>query len=367
MNIFRFFILLSTLSLYSCVEKYDINITNKVDGVVIEASISNLSYNETLKYPSNGRLFQVKLKSLSNVTNIKDKIISNAIVTLIDDRGDRILYTESPPGTYSIKKPEFAAIYGIQYKLNVKIPSGEEFESSWETLPQMETELGELSIEETSIYKYVSAANNEKKIGNFEGINLNVELDKNNSEDYKYYRWTYDLLWIFIAPRPNNSSPVKKCWMTDKHYLNYQTLEKNKTNTNKKLFFIETTGNYRIYTYFSVLISQQVLSEGFYNFNKELNEQGNRTGIFAQPPFNLQTNYKCINGDKSVSGYFGVYTEDMIRWIFNKDDLSYYINNDILEKCGPVQSPAPGPTSCESCMEQLGGPSTSPPLWWTPL
>ena len=364
MNIYRFFILLLTLSLFSCVEKYDINITNKVDGVVIEASISNLSYKKTLELPSDGRLFQVKLKTLSDVSNINDDVISNATVTLVDDRGNKILYTESPPGTYSLNDYEFAAVFGVQYKINVQIPSGEEFESSWETLPQIKTEIAKISTEETSINKYVWGANNEKRIESFEGINLNVDLQKSNSGEYDNYRWTYDLLWVFISPRPKGNSPVKKCWMTDKHYLNFQTLEKNKFETNKELFFIETTGNYRLYTYFSVLISQQVLSEGFYNFNKDLEKQGNRTGIFASPPFNLQTNYKCINGDKSVYGYFGVYTEDMVRWTFNKDDLSYPIINDIAQKCGPVQSPPTGPTSCDSCMEQLGGPSTSPPLWW---
>ncbi|MCK5788215.1 MAG: DUF4249 domain-containing protein [Chlamydiia bacterium] len=363
MNIYRLFILLLTFSLYSCVEKYDINIVNKVDGVVIEATISNISYNKTLKYPSDGRLFQVKLKSLSDVNNVSDKVISNAIVTLIDDRGNRINYTESPPGTYSIYNHDFAAEFGVKYKLNVQVPTGEEFESSWETLPEKETKMGEISVEETSMPRYVWGANNEKRVEYFDGINLNVKLN-NNSKEYKNYRWTYDLLWVFISPRPKNSSPVKTCWMTDKHYLKQQTIEKSKTNSSKKLFFIETIGNYRMYTYFSVLIHQQILSEGFYNFNKDLNKQSNRSGIFATPPFNLQTNYKCINGDKSVYGYFGVITEDATRWVFNKDDLSYPIINDIAETCGPVQSPPTGPTSCDSCMEQLGGPSTSPPLWW---
>ena len=366
MNIYRFFILLITLSFYSCVERYDINITNKIDGVVIEASISNMSYNKTLKYPSDGRLFQVKLKTLSDVNNVSDTPISYAQVTLIEDNGNKTLYTESidTPGTYLLNYYDFAAVFGVKYKLNIKIPSGEEFESSWETLPQMETEVGKLSIEETSINKYVWGANNQKRIESFEGINLNVELQKNNTGEYKYYRWKYDLLWVFISPRPKNSSPFKKCWMTDKHYLNFQTLEKNKLSTNKKLFFIETLENYRLYTYFSVLVSQQVLSEGYYNFNKDLNKQNNNGGIFATPPFNLQTNYKCIKGDKSVYGYFGVYTENATRWVFNEADLSYYLTNDIAQKCGPVQSPAPGPTSCDTCLKQFGGPSTSPPLWW---
>jgi len=369
MNIYRFFILLITLSFYSCVEKYDINITNKIDGVVIEASISNISYNKTIAYPSNGRIFQVKLKTLSDVTNTKDEPISRARVTLIDDRGNKVFYIENNrfPGTYTLNNRDFAAVFGVKYKLNIRIPSGEEFESSWETMPVETTEVGKISIEETAINKYIFGINSEKTIKNFEGIDVNIEMPKNNSEDFKYYRWIYKPIWIYIAPLARASSPVKKCWVTDNSYLGHQTLEKSKfSNYKNKLFFLQTTGNYKVYTYFSVLISQQVLSEGFYNFNKDLDKQGNRGGIFATPPFNLRTNYTCTKGDKSVYGYFEVFTENATRWVFDQYKLSYFITDDLLPICIAAKDIPAEPSGCESCIKIIGFPSTSPPFWWKP-
>ena len=369
MKLNKFYILLLTLSLFSCVEKYEFSVDNDEIGIVIEAFISNKSYTNTVEYPSDGRYFKVKIKHISNVTNVADSVISYANVRLLDNQNNIWNYIEdwNNPGEYKLTDPNFKSIFGVKYKIQVTIPSGEKFESSWETMPVENTILGKTSIEQTSIHKYTWIDEGEKEIRPYPGINVSVKLNENISNDNVYYRWDYEPLWIYIAPFADDDGPVKKCWVTSDYYLNHFTLEEvNKGNYDKNLFFIETKGNNKVYEYFSVLIKQKAVSKDYYHYHKELIEQSsNAGGIYAQPPFNLKTNFTCTEGDAKVVGYFGVYTENATRWVFNKHDLDYGIYNDVKEICEPMMEfPVMAPTPCTSCLKAQGDAKNSPPWWW---
>ena len=50
-------VLFAILCLGACTEKYNFVVIDESGGIVIEAFISNQSYNRTLTYPSDGRHF----------------------------------------------------------------------------------------------------------------------------------------------------------------------------------------------------------------------------------------------------------------------------------------------------------------------
>ena len=55
--------------------------------------------------------------------------------------------------------------------------------------------------------------------------------------------------------------------------------------------------------------------------------------LLDQPPFNLRTNIQSLSGEKKAVGFFGVVKEQATRWHFNKDQLSYNVENAFKEAC----------------------------------
>lgn len=354
----------------SCTERYDFVVKDGTQGIVIEGFISNKSYANTLTYPADGRYFSVKLSQTSDVVNIRGEYILGADVKLLADTGESWKYTESStsPGLYYLLDDSFAAQYSVNYQLNITTSDGDNFTSQWETMPSESTEVGIISIEETTKERYVFIAENETVLKAFNGINLNVRIPKNNEGNEKYYRWSYDPLWVYIAPEAGVASPDRTCWIRTPNYIGGYNLQNEKVGGyDKELIFIQTIDNHRTFEYFSILITQSEMSEGYYYFWKDLLAQSDKGGLYDQPPFNLPTNFTATNNDRNVNGYFGVVTENAYRWTLDKSQLSYEIKDNIAELClidyGP---PAPGELDeCMSCRGyNHGTPVTIPPWWW---
>lgn len=362
-------LIMLVISTFGCVEPYKFEVVNKTDGIVIESFISNKSYNNTLTYPSEGRYFTVKLGRISDVTNEHDEKIDGAIVTLINNNGEEWIFGEyGDVGIYELRDNNFAAMYGDKYQLNVQIPTGESFQSEWVELPNDNTELGEVSFNETTVDEYVWINEEERTLREFNGIDVFIEVPENKEKKDYFYKWNYDPLWVYTAPEAQRTSINKTCWVESPYYLNHHTILKDQNGDySNKLFFMKTTDNKRIFEYFSVLITQTVMSEDYYYFCKDLESQNQSGGIYDQPPFNLPTNYTAINNEMSVNGYFTAVVENAIRWEFNKDQLSYWVEDNIARLCIEQNDP-PGPpinpNPCKDCTATDGDAANTPPNWW---
>ena len=228
--------------------------------------------------------------------------------------------------------------------------------------------MGPISIKENTFDKYVWRAVDEKVLTTFKGIDVSIQVPEQEKSEPIYYRWSYDPLWLYSAPEAKQGSNERVCWIRTPYYLKHFILEKATFGGyNKEQFFIQTTGNDRVFEYFSALITQSVVSEGYYYFWKDLLAQSDKGGLYDQPPFNLTTNFTAVNNDHTAHGYFGVVTENATRWVFDPKQLSYAIHNNIAELCLiSYGGPAPGEKdACESCMwYTFGTPSNQPPWWW---
>lgn len=348
-----------------CVEPYDFVIEDKEPRLVIEGTISDKSFNETLLYPSDGRRFSVKLTYTSNVSNERVQPVSYASVILLDDVGTTIAYNEVQNGIYEIMDPDFKAVPGRAYKLRVNLPNDEIYESSWERLPEyVSLPVGEIGFDETEkvTYQYVEK---EKKVRTIKGIDVFVHVPTRDPDQTIYYRWDFSTHWIFIAPLPPVFSPVKKCWVAGTRYLSdYRLLADHVGGYKANLFFMPTEGNERIFEDFTVLVHQKVLSEDYFNFLKEMQEQDQDALRSDKPPYNLKTNITAVNGGRAPIGYFAVIGEEARRWYFNVNDLSYLVPNKLRQSC---QGPPPfvPPPGCENCIEYQSGLATNvEPDWW---
>jgi hypothetical protein len=352
------------------VEPFEFVVENQGPGIAIESQISNVSYSESLEYPSDGRYFKVILRRTSDVINTHDQMISGADVMLNDDSGLEWHYSEAPsdPGKYYLLDDDFKAIQGRMYRIIVQVADDETYESSWEQLPDPAPAMGNIGFKESEIFKQVRESG-EEVIKSIPGIWMGIELPEIDDSESLFYRWDFEPMWVYEAPFASISQPdvFKTCWAINEYYLSdYEVHTDISGGYTKDLLFIEVPGNERILWDFSLLVRQYTVSDKFYNFWNELKQQTQRGNIFDAPPYNLQTNFTSITGNNSVSGYFGVVQEQATRWYFKTGDLSYPTEEFITRVCEEDLSgpgfPAPG---CLDCMGYENGiPTNIRPEWW---
>ena len=151
----------------------------------------------------------------------------------------------------------------------------------------------------------------------------NISVPENNTGEVIRYRWTYSPMWIYRAPLSSVIDQGHVCWATDENYLKTYALQEDRAGGYKEdLFFMQTVRNERIFEKFSVLVTQHVMDDRYYNFWKEMKERNEASALAEIPPYNLQTNYFSTTDDKRVTGYFGVVSEQARRWYFSRNDLS---------------------------------------------
>lgn len=355
----------------SCIEPYEFSIYNKQPTLVVEAQISDASFVETLDYPSDGRYFTMKLSHTSDVTNSKGKPVSEASVVLLSDQGEQWHYVKSDKdaGSYLLKDKDFEAKAGVNYRIQIKLDNGEQYESSWESLPLVnEHAIGPVNFEEVEKEMYKVKVG-ENVLTEVKGISTSISILNVGAVSPVYYKWNLSPSWIYIAPLTSLDQFDRLCWVKSLNYLNDYALHIDNIGGgySKELFFMEVIRNERIYEDFSVLITQEIISEDYYFFWKELKEQVDEGALRDKPPYNLKTNIYDLNGEKRVSGFFGVVSESARRWYFNKNDLSYYVENTLKPDC-LIQYGLPGEPPalmCRSCLAYPNGETlVGKPIWW---
>lgn len=370
------------LLLTACLEPFEFNRNNLDPQLVIEAYISDMSYNESLQAPSNGRYFIVKLRFSQPVDKLQgERITPFADIKIIDDVGNEWLYYENTRewGTYVLPDKDFKACNDRMYKLQItthdEIISGGEivYESSWEELPSATPDpVEEIWFEEDERKTYFYPAG-EREVGDEKIIKVFTSIPENSDGQVRYYKWHYAPMWVYEASLATGEelSPFKKCWITSPLYLKDYTLEEDVVGgVDKELFTLDVVENRRVFNNFSVLILQQKVSKDYFYFNELTQEQSKPNGIFDPPPANLPGNFSCLTDPtKKPVGYFGVVNESAKRWYFNKDDLSYYVENFLRREClvrynRPEDPPDYAP-ECLNCLENTDGDATlTQPSWW---
>ena len=252
------------------------------------------------------------------------------------------------------------------YKLSIGLSDDRKYESSWEKINLSDSEMGDISYEETEKLEYIVEAN-EKVINSIKGITLQLNVPEHNTSSPIYYMWDLEPTWVYIAPLARWNQNDKVCWAKNPNYMKSYSLQISQLNGyTKDLTFIKAIRNERIFEHLSVLVKQYSLSKDYYFFWEEMKKQSQSKGIFEAPPFNLKTNFTSLtNSDEKVSGYFGVVEEKTKRWYFNIQQLSYFVQNTLREDCLVVYGPGGPAPECLSCLEYSNGNATNiSPLWW---
>lgn len=352
------------LLVVGCIEPYQFRITDTDQGIVIEATLSDKSFNDTRTYPSDGRYFAVRISKTSDVTNVRSQMVSNAMVILSSDQGDEWAYTEvdpvGSPGIYRLLNDDFKAENGVRYKLSVTTPDNNLIESDWQGMPANAPTMGPVSFQETNTQRVVL-----DQVRDVRGVTPRISLASNETGSTTYYRWKFLPTWLFDAALASSTSAnIKFCWATSTLYLRDYTVQADyEGGYSKDLFFMDIDDNERVLHEFSVLIEQQSMTQDYYYFWKEMQDLNQPDGVFATPPFNIKSNLTASKG--KVFGFFGVVHEQGVRWYFNRTDLSYLVPNWLPEQCANPCGPGCPPPPCVNCLRYEGGDVTNVrPTWW---
>ena len=352
--------------LFGCIEPFYFELEEDSPPLVIQSYVSDVSYDESLLYPSDGRFFTTTLRYGQNLFG-KGINVSGAEVLLHSDKGEFWSYSENRPGEYLLTDPQFAAIKGNKYKLEITLPTSEKYESTWEEIYSGEHAMGDLGFVETTVFNN-RFDRGEEILQEISGVELTVEVPNNTTSNKRFYMWEYESAWIFIAGRLDFEDPLYDCFVRSTSYLQgFDLTEDNSGGYTENLAFVRVEANERVLYDMSILVKQFIISQEYYNFLIELGKQTESNNIFATPPFNLKTNYKGINTDYPVFGYFSVRDEEAKRMYFSVDDLSYVVDTTILiQNCRTAEPPYAPDDPCDNCLNYSygGEASLDTPRWW---
>lgn len=360
-NTLLFFLGLLPLWL-GCVEEFNFDVPTTEEGVVVEGSISDLSYNDLDALPMDSRYFEVRLTRLSRVKNVRDEKILGAYIELHSSEGEVYDYAEIGDGIYGLFYDDFKVLPDREYQLRIQLDNEVNIISDWESLPPAVSK-GSIDVEERikSVYEWTLG---EKVISEKNGIDVSVETAAHDYDKPVYYKWDFFTTYIFTAFLAGEFSEFRYCWASTIYYLqDFQVLEDIAGKAKKTLFFLDI--NKSLFNEgFSVLIRQSALSKGYYQFMNDIKIQSEQSELFAKPPYNLNPNLD--SKETNVYGYFGVVREEYYRWYFDKDQVSNYQGKII--GCNFGDAPGPPPPTCTNCLNyNINGDVTNiPPEWWSP-
>lgn len=369
----------------NCIEPFEFE-TREADNVlVVEATITTVSQQQTIFLSRAANLGAVNVEELA-VYNANTPYVpvddsrangeNNAVVKIVDDQGNEFAFSEKE-GDEGIYESDlvFAAQEGRGYQLQITTEANEMYESDFSS------PIGNSIIQD--IYA-------ERTLNDFgeEGMAIYVDgSDSSNSSDY--FRYTYEETYKIIAPnwtplefkiirenqelQPDGSvryPAVELVPRAQQEQVCYQSVSSTAINlvstssletssANRTLVRFISRDNAIISHRYSILVKQYLQSIDSYSYYQNLRNFTKSESVFSevQPGF-LQGNIKALTGDNIVIGFFDVASSAEKRLFFNYDDFfegeelpPYFFDFN----CDRLLSPCIGDPS-------IDGPKPPPPI-----
>jgi len=350
-----------------CIDLITFDTSDEPKRLVVDATITSLSYNERQHLPLPAERFTVRLAYTSEVSNQVDQTVLGAEVLLYDDKGGEWIFSDdNNTGVYMLYDDDFGVRPNHNYTLQITTQSGKVYESDSERMIEA-TEISPIKQEfmERQVIRELAG---EEELVTVRGVEGRVDLPE-ISEGEKFYRWKLTAGWEVQANLLPNNDPNKRCWVTNKRYFDeFILLNDASGGFEEPLFFLSISDNSRAQYEFTTLITQYSLNESAFEFWDLIKQQAeNGASIFDPQPFQITSNLRCVsNPDEKVSGYFIVADESVTRWTLVSSDIPFSVTYDDL--CSPPPgAPSIPPPVCTNCLNYQSGYSfisNEKPSWW---
>ena len=253
------------------------------------------------------------------------KPLSGCVVTVFDNLGSKVTFTESEAGNY-IPSSSFHGVIGRIYTLNVKLNSALN-NISYESFPMEMKSIPEID----SVYyekKIIVASSGSGQPQEGCQIYLNTQDPTNQC---KFYRWEYAETWEFILPY---AVANKTCWISSNsdviNIKNTSAFTEDKINRYPLNFISNETDRLRVK--YSILVKQYSLNEDEYLYWEKLQNISQQVGgLYDIIPSSIPSNvYSQNDPTEKVLGYFSVSASSSKR-IFIKDNFIGLV--DLYKDC----------------------------------
>ncbi len=250
--------------------------------------------------------------------------LSGASIILLDNSGQSHFYTEdiSRPGMYLLS--QFSGITGKTYHLQVKIPSGEVYESQ---LEKMALSVGKVSTRYEA--KYEEFIDSEGTLLNqpFLKVYANAELPASNY--IKWNVWEDFILSPTDFPDPFGFTPPS-CFISQNADPQRITLFNGvelKASSTSNLLLSSRLVDYSFYERHYFTTYQSSMTKEAYEYWRQLNILANQTGsIFDAPPAEITGNIYNVNDpNEKVYGYFQAVNQTFDRFYILNGELPFQI------------------------------------------
>lgn len=328
-------IILLIIVFSSCIEKFDPDIVEYQDFLVVEGLITNEK-----------NVYSVKLSRSGGVGGggwIQPE--NDAIVTINDDLGNTYVLSEYMHGIYKSDSSILTGQVGREYFLHIVTQDGDIYES--EPIKMLAVP----SID--NIYKQYlkKESNNPDKPD--EGFL--VYLDSyNNDNSCSHYRYTYEEVWETFNYWPYPPIEKRICWFNEESnnilIKSTEDLSENSVVGYPVTFVSATTSN-KLGIKYCIHIKQYSINQLEYDFwskLKQLNE--NFGGMYDPIPSSIQGNvYCCSDSTKRALGYFSVSATTVTKFFIDKSEH----NMNVFDPYDLCDEPKPPPIGLDYYILQL--------------
>lgn len=316
--------------------------------------------------------------------------VEHCVVTVTDQEGNMIHYSDEDEGIYSANVPDSYLDVGDAVSLHVVTPDMKEYRSSYDTIlpcPGIDSIYYEL--------KYMETLDPDR---NLPGIQFYLDMS-GASSDSRNLLWQVEETWEYHASlfgthlwwgdgrwEKYRSNPLFKCWKSIP-LIQFTGTTRNLSSNELKRVALNFVSNEtdRLSITYSLLVKQQSLSQDAYDYFQRKHEQAVESGgLYNTQPFSVTGNFYSVHDPKEVVlGYFHasqvweqrifVQNNNFFEFEIPHIDCEYQPLSVIAEwdkieypvyiySPGPFQPSFTGEQFCFDCRIQ-GGDTIRPEYW----
>lgn len=244
----------------------------------------------------------VKLsKSLPLGGKSASKTLSGCIITVSDDLGSIVNFTETEPGTYT-PPVSFLGVAGRFYTLHINSNSATS-NNKYESLP---VEMKIVPPIDSIYYEKKTLVEGDKYTKKQEGCQIFLST-QDPTNQCKFFRWEYTETWKFILPYPVKN---QICWVSsnsDIINIKSTTVLADDKISRYPLIFVSNLSE-RLRVRYSILVHQYSLNEDEYRYWEKLQNIGEQVGgLYDIIPSSVPSNvFSLADPNEKVLGYFSV-------------------------------------------------------------
>ncbi len=264
--------------------------------------------------------------SLSTPVETAENIpITGCEVNILDDHGNIFSLDPSDPGKYKAWISQEYLVAGHAYKVSVTTPDGERVESAYDTL------MAGAALD-TVYYILEDVPTNDPDI--FNRVMQFYTDFAGTESDSRFYRWEVKETWEFHSAHPIEYYYNGKfhevvppdysklvCW-SSMLVKNIYTLSTKSLSQNVYIKYpLHSVDGHtpRLGILYSILVTQQSLSESTYNYFEVVRENSaGFGGLYEKQPFSIKGNLvNLAQPEKDVLGYFYATSESTKRYFYH--------------------------------------------------